>query len=394
MTKTGEAAPPRRIAAGDIVAVFCEQLGAWTAAQITDVDTGSATAGVLDLDWFGPEPERVADLGDVQPLRLSHHSWAGQISHCNYDWVLPRGFKVIGSLPLFHEQRSNSYGGGWGVGQQLFLQRRWDEGLRDTWSDPHAMECSGADLNMLLEKTAEPDTDLRRLTVREIEALDGARLVARFPRLTSLSLSGALGTFSGAGRLNELSSLKRLSIRNLFGMGASDCLLPSHAVALESLELDSVPAEYAKAMGSAWRPEVAMGTYLDIRKPRKPEWVAENRDNPFREWDGDGHVPRGAYKKTLEYYKQTRDAVVAVLTGAPSGPSNTEQASQLYEIGERYGEAFNALDVRYEFIETIEREHLFEVLDGIVAAVEAELGTELPWARESLAEGADSVRDW
>lgn len=148
MTNRGQVAPPRHIEPGDVVAAFSEHLGEWTAAQITDLDPGWPSAGVLELDWSGPEPTSVADLGEASPLRLTHHSWTGKLSHCNYEWVLPRSYKIIGSLPLLHDQRSSSYGRGWGIGQQLFQQRRWEQGHHDRWSGPHALECTSEELDL------------------------------------------------------------------------------------------------------------------------------------------------------------------------------------------------------------------------------------------------------
>jgi hypothetical protein len=83
MTTRKPSVPPRPLAPGDIVAGFSEALGEWAAAQVTDLDPGWKTAGLLDLDWSGPEPSSVADLGQPAALRLTHHSWAGVLSHFN-----------------------------------------------------------------------------------------------------------------------------------------------------------------------------------------------------------------------------------------------------------------------------------------------------------------------
>ncbi|MFJ3876995.1 hypothetical protein ACIPW5_06005 [Streptomyces sp. NPDC090077] len=116
--------PPRPVAVGDVVAVHSEALGAWTASQITGLDAAARCAAVLELDWSGPEPLTVADLGDVRPLRLTHHNWNGRPSHCNHGWVLPRSFKVVGSLlPLMtgpspspgRSQTSSDHGSSGGV---------------------------------------------------------------------------------------------------------------------------------------------------------------------------------------------------------------------------------------------------------------------------------------
>src|SRR5438105_2219373 len=100
--------PPRPIGPGDVVACFAEELGEWTAAQITDLNPGSKRAGVLELEWSGPEPSSVADLGRVSALVLTHHAWENKTSHTNLEWVLPRSYKVIGSLPLLGKVPSSS----------------------------------------------------------------------------------------------------------------------------------------------------------------------------------------------------------------------------------------------------------------------------------------------
>ena len=382
--------PPRPIAAGDVVAAFSDALGEWTAAQITSLDPASKTAAVLELDWSGPEPSSTADLGDVSALRLTHHSWGGQPSHCNHEWVLPRGCKMIGTLPLLGAERTGAYASGWRLGEQLARQRHWDGGDRADWVDPHAMSGTGAEIDQILDGPAEPQRHIRSLSVTQIKALDCARLVERYPGLTRLRLWGDMGLLSRASSLNELTSLRSLLISDLFGMSASDRLLPRHVPALESVFLHSIPAEYATAMRSTWRPETPNGTYLHIAAARRPEWVAENQANPLRDWDGREHIGKTSYKKALALYKSTRRAVLAALSEGPAD----ERPGRLSEIGRRYGEGFNELDARTSFIETVEREELFSALDFIVTEAEGTLGQNLAWARESLASGVESVREW
>src|SRR5215468_10446564 len=102
-----------------IVVCRHDVLGEWAAAQITEIDPDWRKVGVLELDWSGPEPSTVDDVGTVGALRLTHHSWGGRLSHTNCDWVLPRSYRVIGSMPLVHDRRANSYMGRWRVGDQL-----------------------------------------------------------------------------------------------------------------------------------------------------------------------------------------------------------------------------------------------------------------------------------
>lgn len=390
MANSRQSAPPRLLAPGDVVAAFCERLGEWSAAQVTDLSTDWETAGLLDLDWSGPEPTTVADLGSVTPLRRTHHSWNESLSHVNRSWVLPRNCKVIGTWPVLHTVRSLSYQREWQIGWQLALQRRWDGGDHGPTSDLREITCTGSEINEALGGSSPLRPDVWRLTVRDIEWLDCGRLVVRYPGLTSLSLAGVMGKLQNAASLNRLTSLKALRIYDLFGMSGRDCLVPDQARTLEYLLLHSIPHDYAAAMRRHWRPELPNGTYVDITGARKPEWIVENRENPLREWDGRGHISRSRFQKAVAQYKATRRAVMAALA---DGVDN-QTLLRLAQIGREYAEAFNKLDGTRPFIETDEREELIAALQLIVNDYEAALMEDLSSARDSLVDGVNEARDW
>ncbi|MEU0787894.1 hypothetical protein ABZ341_40980 [Streptomyces sp. NPDC006173] len=325
--------PPRPIAVGNVVTVYSEALGAWTASQVTGIDGAAQCAAVLELEWSGPEPKTVADLGDdVQPLRLTHHSWGGKLSHCNHGWVLPRSFTVIGSLPTLVTAPSYSYGPRWGRSEQLALQRHWDSGDREDWTARYALTCTADEL--VDEHTRDVvRADVKHLTVCGITRLDCTRLITAFPDLTRLSLSGNLGTLTSAAALNQLPRLQELTIHDLFGMAPSDSLLPRHVPELEEVSLYGIPADYAAAMRKTWRPHVQHGVELDIRGARKPVWTAANT-NPLRDWGGREHLPRTSYRKAVAQYKTALDAFLprspaasstatSWRSGAPSEPPST-----------------------------------------------------------------------
>lgn len=366
--------------------MYSEALGAWTASQITGIDAAAQCAAVVELDWSGPKPVTVSDLGDVQPLRLTHHNWSATLSHRNYGWVLPKSFTVIGSLPPLVTNPSNAYAPAWGRGEQLAWQRHWDSGNREEWTAPYALTCTAEEL-AAEPASGTPRTGIKHLTVRQITQLDCARLVSDFPALTRLTLLGNLGTLTSAAALNELPLLQGLIIGELFGMEASDCLLPRHVPEVEEVCLDGIPADYASAMRKAWRPHVRHGVHLDIRGARKPDWVADNATNPLRNWDGREHIPRTHYRKVLAHYKATRDAFLAEVTGS-------EDHASIAEIGHTFGAALNALDSRSCFIETVEREEIFDALDYLVDEAQTATGRDLTAARAAMVKGVDSIRDW
>lgn len=383
-------APPRPLMVGDVVTAHSRELGEWTAAQIVRLDPDSQTAAVLELDWSGPEPSSMANLGDITPLRLTHHSWNGSLSFCNQGWVLPRSHKVVGTMPLLHDKPSNSWAYGWHLGDQLARQRRWDSGVREDPVAAWKAEYTGEAVNEFLSRPTEPRSEVTQLTIRDVDTLDCAQLVTRFPEVTSLQLYGRLGLLSAAGELNRLTSLQRIGIADLFGMTGEDRLRPQSVPELESVDLYNIPAAYASAMRGAWRPEIPEGVYISILRGRKPEWVEENRNNPLRDWDGREHISPATYKRALTQYKATRKAVLEVFAVEAAGV----WSSRLEEIGHAYGEAFNRLDYRSGFIETVEREELFDALEHIMNEAETLHGPDAKATRDSLISGADSARDW
>lgn len=391
MTAQPADGPPRPIAVGDIVAAYSEPLRAWTAAQITALggDWGiTEQAGVLELDWSGPEPITVSDLGELRPLHLTHHAHRNRLSHCNFEWLLPRNYKVLGPAPLLVEGLAAGYSSGWRIGQQLAVQRRWDAGDADR--DPGDLAIRSADLTALLERSV-PTPEVWQLDVAGVQTLNCADLVRCFPNVSRLSLAGDLGTLENASALQRLSSLRTLLIQDLFGMTRNDAATIQHLPALEMLGLYSTPSEYATAMRKAWKAEVANGTYVEVRSPRKPGWVDENRDNPLRDWDGREHISATRYRKAVNQYRATRRAVIAALAAGNEMSTSVE----LSQLGREFARTFNQLDAgRNPFIETEERDDLFGALDAAVVAAEAHHGRQFAGALEALESGANEVRDW
>ncbi|WP_327002391.1 hypothetical protein OHA72_45865 [Dactylosporangium sp. NBC_01737] len=92
----------------------------------------------------------------------------------------------------------------------------------------------------------------------------------------------------------------------------------------------------------------------------------------------------------MAQYTATRRAVLEAL----AAHHDETHTSRLDELGRQFGEAFNQLDAADPFIETVEREELFEALDAIVDRAQAEHGRTFDTARHHLTAGVDSVRDW
>jgi hypothetical protein len=394
MTGQGESVPPRPLRPGDVVAAFCEPLGEWAAAQVTALRPDWESAELLELDWSGPEPAGLAGLGELRPLRKTYGGWGGRLAHCHYDWLLPRNCKVIGNLPVLVDRPSDSSAlGCWRIGRDLAAQRRWDDRRRGARQPERGdIECTGDELMAALSEPGVSLDGVWGLAVKEVTALDCGLLAARYPALTDLWLAGDMGSLADAGALNRLGSLKRLSVvgGGLFGMTAADCLLPERVPALEWLLLHSIPVGYATAMRNRWRPLAPDGTCVRISCGRSPQWVAENRDNPLRCWDGREYITGAQYRKAVSQYKTTRRAIVAAL----AEEDTPAVEDRLIQAGREYAEAFNTLGSRTHFIETMEREELFDALEVLVKGLADHTTLDLAQVIEAVEDGMDQTRNW
>lgn len=191
---------------------------------------------------------------------------------------------------------------------------------------------------------------VRKLFLGEIEKLDLGKLPALFPELRALSLTGHPGTLKNLKALGDLAFLRELTIWDLFGYSAEDLQVLGQIPELRSLDLNSIPKEAGLAVRKTWKGKL---DYLEVRKLRSEEWLKENLENPFRHWDGSEFVPTAAYKKTMQQYKKTKKQLAQIRT-----------KEDALAAAEEYGRFFNGLNRRYnQFIETEEREDIFQVLE-------------------------------
>ena len=97
---------------------------------------------------------------------------------------------MIGSLTSLVTSPSYSYSPTAGEANSWpARQRHWDTGDREDWNAPYALTCTADEL--ATEHTRDVvRAGVKHLTVRGITRLNCARLVAAFPDLTRLSLSG------------------------------------------------------------------------------------------------------------------------------------------------------------------------------------------------------------
>ncbi|EWS99809.1 hypothetical protein N865_20675 [Intrasporangium oryzae NRRL B-24470] len=368
------------------MATYCPELGEWSAAQIISVHDRSQDADVLDLDWSGPEPHNVADLGPLSALRLTHHG-RYEFAQSHREWVLPRSYKNLGAAPLLTTKGSGTWSTGWSVGLELHWRRRWEAGERDyTEEGPEFRQYE--DGEELPPAAAAPE--VRALSIYVMQSVDCARIASTFPNLTRLNIWGEMGRLVNASEFNRLQQLRRIDVHEMFGMTAHDLLDPAHLAEMEYISLDCVPAEYAYAMRRAWTPEASKGVYLSISKARTPEWVRENVDNPLRAWDGREGISNRTYKKALTAWKASTRPIREVLQADMSA---AERREQLTSLGAAFAESFNEVAGPGHLLMTEERDELLEALHRLVTDAAA-VAVDPEEAALTVMRAVNTHRDW
>ncbi|MFG2109876.1 NHL repeat-containing protein [Micromonospora chersina] len=120
----------RVVRAGD-VAVMRLSDGAWGACQVTGVE-GRVTSAYA-LRWHSVDRPSLGELRGVEPLKLDHHAYDGQLAHLSIgNWhAVPPGFTWIGSLPVPEgvPASSSTYSGWQSLADDVVRQRHWDREL-------------------------------------------------------------------------------------------------------------------------------------------------------------------------------------------------------------------------------------------------------------------------
>ena len=244
----------------------------------------------------------------------------------------------------------------------------------------HAPE-DGSGLTLQFIGEYRPHTELpnlRGLHGIGLKDFDLTGLAAVHPHLKELRLWGAPGNLGNFSAVRGFRELTNLSTFDLFGFGADDIPTPEQMPELRWFWMTSLPETAAKAAKQFWKSKPGMD--LRITKPRKPEWLAQNLDNPFRGWDGAEHIPAAAAKKAANQYRKIRSQLMKLA----AEPGEDAQAQALDAVT-AYTQTFNKMG----FIETEERDEIYMALRGILDALPGDT-----LQKDSLIEKFDELRDF
>ncbi|MCL2309300.1 MAG: hypothetical protein FWC42_03345 [Proteobacteria bacterium] len=237
--------------------------------------------------------------------------------------------------------------------------------LRIHAHDDGALLTLGAPLAIAAPAQTDPGLPrLAHLYIEGITQLDLAAIVTLFPALERLVLIGKPGTLQNFSAIARLPNLHHLHIEELFGYAAADFPPPDTYPHLALLSLESIPADVATHVKKIYAPlKKTRILDLDVRKPRAPEWLAENLDNPFRAWDGSEFVTPANARRAAALYRKTLAELHARLE-APDAP--TALPIWLNTLMRDWAATFNAWDKRTSWIMTEERETIFEAIENIL----------------------------
>ncbi|WP_058050810.1 hypothetical protein [Janthinobacterium sp. Ant5-2-1] len=207
------------------------------------------------------------------------------------------------------------------------------------------------------------------LSLVSMKDVDLAQVAQRFPHLTALRIWGKPGLASHMASLAQLTALRMFTAYDLFGYTAEEFPSATQLPQLSALWLTSLPADVAKAIKAGYRRAAALGLDLSVTKARKPEWLADNLLNPFRDWDGREHISPAYAKKAALAYKN----MLAVTRGIAAAMEATAATAALEAMVTAYVDVFSKIERRASIIETVEREEIYSVLAELLAQLSGQL---------------------
>ncbi|OMF15237.1 hypothetical protein BK131_10140 [Paenibacillus amylolyticus] len=507
---------------GDIYCVYVEKLQQYAACQVTGLKetegkTSDTLASVLQLDWTGDQLPNEMQLHQMKPLICNFYFWNDRVDHSFVSAIVPSQYVLVGNLPPLYTKETNTYGGGWPIGEKLYLQREWEgiDAIRrsqfkqavdddeEVMIGDRVMRRSTSTLRDFSPKSEEDVTELAKLPclthiemngytesifpfiednpfinelhiidhgqtildiskshltklivdvsglrelilntkmtslnftgelspdlrivahedgkcitlnvpsslpqvtgisrleglyIRDISELNLEPLVQYYPELSELRLWGKPGNVSNIETIQQWANLQTFTTYDLFGFNGEQFPDPEQLPELTTLWLTSLPADAAKLIKTKYKKFAAAGLDIEIIKARKPEWLAENLNNPFRDWDGRDHIKAVHAKKATQLFKQCLKEIRQL----SQGPMDQESIhKQLVSMVEDYTQTFNKMDAKTGFIETIEREEIYvvltELLDQLQQNLELRQDDSFKVNHEELYEIFDCLRDF
>mgnify|MGYP000764621617 FL=1 len=223
----------------------------------------------------------------------------------------------------------------------------------------HARD-NGANLLLQYRKIFHPYPELSNLNSLhgiEINEVDMNDIFSVYPNLKELWLWGKPGYIRNFSVLESFRNIEVFATRNLFGFSSEDIPVPERMEHLNWLWMTSLPEDAAKCIKKLYKKRKNEGMNLSVTQARKPEWIKENMDNPFRDWDDSDYISPSSAKKAIIQYRKTRNELLAL-----NVQNDPEAQTKAIAAVEEYTKTFN----RMRCIETDERDLVYKVLCSII----------------------------
>lgn len=247
---------------------------------------------------------------------------------------------------------------------------------------------SGSPLTLHLGSLCPPSVSnaltVKGVYISNVDSIDFVELHKQFPDLETLRIWGKPGTVVNIDALERFTRLKEFSLMDMFGFDAAEFPSPEKLPKLRWLWLTSIPKDVAEKVKREYK---GLGIDLEVSKPRTAEWLAENLDNPFRGWDGDGVVTATNSKKAAGLYRDFKKTLHRLKR---EGADAAAAQATLLESVRTFTLAFNKMDGKRPWIDTIYREDIAEALELLLKDAE-----ELPGIdRAPLWDEFEKLRDF
>lgn len=202
---------------------------------------------------------------------------------------------------------------------------------------------------------------LSKIQCYKTEEVDIDEILLSYPDLMSLRLWGKPGYIRNFNTIKSFNNLETFTLVDMFGFTADDIPKPEEMPKLTWFWMSSLPEEAAKEARRLYKKEAKNGMDVWIKKARKPEWLAQNLENPFRAWDGQENIPVAMAKKATLQYKKTLNEIKKLIFDTADNITD-----ELLVIITNYTEAFNKMNKNKGFIETVEREDIYVALCELI----------------------------
>ncbi|MEZ5941476.1 MAG: hypothetical protein R3C18_08805 [Planctomycetaceae bacterium] len=195
--------------------------------------------------------------------------------------------------------------------------------------------------------------------LKQIEGLEFIRasevdldaVVRAYPHLEYIRVFGKSVTLAGIASLARLRSLKKMWFNSCYAMNAAEFPELNELPLLEDVNFDGLRVEDAAILKNKYKGV----KQLRIAGKRSAEWIANNLDNPFRNWDED--FGRAAGNKAMQAWTTASTELKKLADG---------NATRAREILKAYVDVFNQME-RRSGLETDQRELIYEAFTELAS---------------------------